>query len=77
MSKKHKAIIEGFVRGGATDVMLHNGNGYGRASMVVMGKRCTVFKIPSSSHLDPVALSRKARDYARRFVTYNTTTLTW
>jgi len=78
MAKADKSIKKGFVTGGAKDVdLITVGNGYRRATMIVAGVERTVFKIPSSSHLDDAALQRKARDFARRFVKQNTDTLTW
>lgn len=79
MSKKQdKAIINGFKQGGATDISFETvGKGYRRATMKVNGKPVTAFKIPSSSHLDERGCERKARDIAKRFVKYNTNTLTW
>ena len=79
MSKKvDKSIITGFAQGGATDVQFEVvGKGYRRATMVVASKTCTVFKIPTSSHLGDRGAQRKARDMARRFVKYHTNTLTW
>jgi hypothetical protein len=77
--KKDTSIRSGFAKGGAADIQFETvGRGYRRATMVIDGLgTCTVFKIPTSSHLDDRALERKARDYARRFVKYNVTTLTW
>jgi len=79
MSKKQdKAILRGFASGGASDVQLTAvGKGYRRVTMVVAGHPCTVFKVPTSSHLDERGVQRKARDIARRFLKYETTTLTW
>ena len=79
MSKKtDNAMLKGFALGGGEDPQFEKaGNGYRRCTMQVAGKLRTVFKIPSTSHLDDRALERKARDMARRFVKYDTETLTW
>ena len=78
MSKADKSIKKGFKVGGASDIELVSvGKSYRRATMVIAGVERTVFKIPSSSHLDDAALQRKARDFAKRFVKQDVETLTW
>ena len=78
MSKADKAIKNGAKSAGAQNFQFEkHGNKYRRASMEINGTTCTIFKIPTSSHLDESAIQRKARDMVRRFTKYNTTTLTW
>ena len=78
MSKSDKSIIKGFETGGAQGVVFYGDGKHRNAEMQVPGLgRCIVHKIPSSSHLDDSALARKARDYAKRFVKYNTNMLAW
>ena len=78
MAKADKSIKKGFKVGGASDIeFVTVGKNYRRATMIVAGKPRTVFKIPSSSHLDDAALQRKARDFAKRFVKQDAESLTW
>ena len=78
MSKADKSITKGFENGGARDVSFYGDGKHRNAEMYInsIGK-CIVHKIPSTSHLDDAALTRKARDYAKRFVKYGVNTLAW
>jgi len=78
MAKTDKSILKGFIDGGASDAVLDSvGGKYRRAILTINARRVTVFKIPTTSHLDDRAIWRKARDMARRFNKYNTDALTW
>ena len=79
MKKKEKKSIEsGLVIGGATQIEWDlDRKKYGRINLVVSGRRCTIFKVPSTSHLDTAALERKARDMVKRLDKYEVDTLTW
>ena len=78
MAKSDKSMKSGFKVAGATEIdFVSVGSKYRRATMVIAGRERTVFKIPTSSHLDDAALKRKARDIAKRFVKYDVDTLTW
>ena len=78
MVKADREIIRGFESGGARNVCFV-GDGRHRSMEMeidVLGK-CVVHKLPTSSHLDGSALNRKARDYCKKFIKYQTTTLAW
>ena len=78
MSKSDKSMIKGFENGGASAVKFYGDGKHRNAEMEIPGiGRCIVHKIPSSSHLDDSALTRKGRDYAKRFVKYGVNTLAW
>ena len=78
-NKNDRSIRSGFALGGAAECTFEKvGNNYRRASLVLAsGDTATIFKIPSTSHLDGAALKRKARDMVRRLERYDTAALTW
>ena len=79
MAKADKAMLKGFIAGGAKKASFVSvGNGYRRASLVMPdGVVVTVFKIPSTSSLEASALQRKARDFAKKYAKFGSTELTW